>query len=226
MDPIRHRLTARLADDDSRRGVVHTLGPDQFGMYVHQVRPRGTSFAFSVQTHDGAEISLTGEVLWSRPLSDGYVKGCRFEFGVRLIDVPPAYSEFLDGLQSAMDQRRDARFNAAVPVEFIEPPGLAPALTRNIADGGAFIDMEEGLEPGTVCAVRVALPGVPARIYALGRIVRVTDDAVGLKFLDFHSGGEARLSDYLAEFTDTKAAPIVTMPASDLPRTYTCRRDT
>ena len=82
-------------------------------------------------------------------------------------------------------------------------------MTRNIAEGGAFIEGVSDLAIGTLCVVRLALPAMPARMWAVGRVVRVDETGVGLRLLEMQV--EGRLGQTLAEYDE---GPIVAIHAT------------
>ena len=91
---------------------------------------------------------------------------------------------------SNMDERRaHERHLVSLPVEIINPPvGKVTLLTQDLSLGGAFVkaEAEDCLAVGTVLSVRI--PGFlwgEHTSTVVARVVRVTDDGMGLQFLDF-----------------------------------------
>ncbi len=191
------RIVVRIDDDPDYPGVAFDVAPDEIGLYVHRVRCRGERIDFSVERGGIPAVRVAGDVMSSRHVADGWAPGCRYELRVRLVDPPSEWSDVIEATDGALDRRDDNRYAVALPVEFVEPPGSGTAMTRNIAEGGAFVTGTE-LALGDVCVVRVALPAVPERLWAVGKVVRVGDDGVGLRFLEMHS--ETRLDEALAAY--------------------------
>lgn len=178
-------------------------------MLVTHVRPTGSEIAFRLHHGGGVDVSLDGLVTGNRHVPDGYCGSARYALSVHLIDPPREYRAFCKAVQEALDRRRAPRFSAELPVEFVEPPGLAATLTRNIAEGGAFIATDQ-LAMGARVAIRVALPGVPERMHAVGEVVRVGADGVGLKFVSLEMGAKRLLDGLLVQLA-SGAAPHVSM---------------
>lgn len=69
------------------------------------------------------------------------------------------------------NRRSGSRVAVAVPVSFRAGQTVAAAQTRDLGRGGAGIQMLDPLPPGTSLQLTIRVPGVPAGIAALGRIV-------------------------------------------------------
>ncbi|MFT7622151.1 MAG: hypothetical protein ACI9WU_001319 [Myxococcota bacterium] len=193
---VNDRIVVRLSDDPGYPGVAYAVAPDQVGMYTHKVRRIGERVEFTLEADSGDVVRLQGEVTASRHIPDGWAPACRYELRVDLIEPPPEYSVLIGETDGALDQREDTRIPATLSVEFVEPPGVGSAMTRNIAEGGAFVEStSDQLTHGTICVVRIALPGIPGKIWAVGRVVRVDEQGVGLCFIEMQT--DDRVSDML-----------------------------
>lgn len=227
---IRHWITVRVNDDLlGNKAVIHTLRPASVLVYAHSILGSGERLVLCAPVPEGLKIpmlpdviALSGVVRKSRPIAAGIAGGCRYEIDVVLTPPSEEWRALFNALRDRLGSRDSERSDAQLRVEFIEPPGVARAMTRNIAEGGAFITTDRDLAVGMLAVVRIALPGVPTRIHAVGRVARVDGGGVGLKFLQLHTGDEA-LRQYLAtakaeegiEVVEVTPGSRLTLPESD-----------
>jgi len=89
-----------------------------------------------------------------------------------------------------LDKRIHERQEVSLSVEFLDPPhlGKAALVTKDISKDGAFIMLskEKCLPVGRIVSLRMsgALWGEKLSTVS-ARVVRVTDEGMGLQFLDF-----------------------------------------
>ncbi len=210
------------------RGLVHNLSLGGLGVYTRVVYPPGTTVTVTVEGGGGATLlSVEGQVRWSR-IVDGVNPDAVYEMGIRLMDVTAEYKAFFadhcarqSGVVAtprpapaeapAADERRvQARKEAYLPVEFVDPPDLAPTLTRNITCGGALVQGCTELTEGAIVVVDVRLPEIPEAIRAIGIVKHVRQASpgdpggVGLAFERFYAGARERLAGYLDEVSRTR----------------------
>ena len=88
-----------------------------------------------------------------------------------------------EGGLDSFDRRRSARAPLTVRVEYGTVDELFSEFTRDINEGGLFIETEKPHAPGTEVAMQFQLPGSREPLQTVGRVVRVTPAAVG------HPGG-------------------------------------
>lgn len=86
------------------------------------------------------------------------------------------------GLDSS-DRRRSARSPLTVRVDYGTVDELFSEFTRDINEGGLFIETDKPLELGTEVAMQFQLPGSRDPLQTVGRVVHVTPAALG------HPGG-------------------------------------
>lgn len=86
------------------------------------------------------------------------------------------------GLDSS-DRRRSARSPLTVRVDYGTVDELFSEFTRDINEGGLFIETDKPLELGTEVAMQFQLPGSCDPLQTVGRVVHVTPAALG------HPGG-------------------------------------
>ena len=89
-----------------------------------------------------------------------------------------------------MEKRTDERQQVTISIEILNSPNLGKVslVTKDISKGGAFIllSREQCLPVGRVVSLRI--PGVlwgEELSTVSARVVRVTDEGMGLQFLDF-----------------------------------------
>lgn len=207
-----------LAAGDPRlgdRAVVHTLEPTRVLAYSMNILPNGQETEFELSAWD-TKVRMRAKVARSRPVAAGLARGHRYELELTLIRPDEAYLALFERMRRLLGSRRSERLPAALQVEFIQPPGLAAAMTRNIAEGGAWIVTDETLREGALAVVRIAIPGVPNRLHAVGRVVRVKDGGVGLAFVEFHDGDEALQAFLERTAKESEIQVVETTPASRL----------
>ena len=74
---------------------------------------------------------------------------------------------------SKSERRRSERTDCVVSVSYSSVDELFTEFTRDINEGGLFIETNLPLDPGTSVSMRFALPGSDGTIQPRGRVVRV-----------------------------------------------------
>ena len=89
-----------------------------------------------------------------------------------------------------MEKRTDERQAVTIAIEVLDPPhiGKVSLVTKDLSKSGAFIlvSKEKCLPVGRIVSLR--MPGVlwgEKLSTVSARVVRVTDEGMGLQFLDF-----------------------------------------
>lgn len=89
-----------------------------------------------------------------------------------------------------MEKRADERQAVTISIEILDPPhlGTVSLVTKDLSKSGAFIlvSKEKCLPVGRIVSLR--MPGVlwgEKLSTVAARVVRVTDEGMGLQFLDF-----------------------------------------
>ena len=89
-----------------------------------------------------------------------------------------------------MEKRREERHEISLAVEILDPPhlGKVALVTKSLSKSGAFIllDKEKCLPVGRIITLR--MPGIlwGEKLSTMtARVVRVTEEGMGLQFLDF-----------------------------------------
>ena len=105
-------------------------------------------------------------------------------------------SEFGEAGDGGLDRRRSARAQFLVRVDYSTVDEMFSEFTRDINEGGLFIETEDPRPPGTVVSMQFNLPGSDSPIRTEGLVVRVSDGAdgsmpgMGIEFEELE--GEAR----------------------------------
>jgi len=90
-----------------------------------------------------------------------------------------------------MERRTEERQAVSLPVEIIEPDlGKVKMITRDLSKGGAFIQLDGADCPPVGRVVSVRLPGMlwGEQLSTMAvRVVRVTEEGMGLEFFDFET---------------------------------------
>jgi len=89
-----------------------------------------------------------------------------------------------------LEKRADERQAVTISIEILDPPhlGTVSLVTKDLSKNGAFIlvSKEKCLPVGRIVSLR--MPGVlwgEKLSTVAARVVRVTDEGMGLQFLDF-----------------------------------------
>ncbi len=79
-----------------------------------------------------------------------------------------------------IDRRRTSRAAVTVRIDYSTVDEMFSEFTRDINEGGLFIETEKPHEPGTEVAMQFHLPGTDEVLQTLGRVVRVSPGAPGV----------------------------------------------
>jgi type IV pilus assembly protein PilZ len=94
----------------------------------------------------------------------------------------------LEDEETAAERRRSDRAELVVRVDYSTIDELFSEFTRDINEGGLFIETEKPKPVGTVVTMYLNLPGTTDRFSTIGRIVRIsgatetTPPGVGIEF--------------------------------------------
>lgn len=81
---------------------------------------------------------------------------------------------------SEADRRRADRASVTVRIDYATVDELFSEFTRDINEGGLFIETEKLKPPGTEVSMQFHLPGSDEVLRTLGRVVRVSNGRVGM----------------------------------------------
>ncbi|MEE2663203.1 MAG: TIGR02266 family protein [Myxococcota bacterium] len=84
-----------------------------------------------------------------------------------------------EGSSSGADRRRFERAEVVVQIEYSTVDDLFSEFTRDINEGGLFIETEDPLALGTTVDLQFLLPGSSDPIKAAAEIVRLSDGSGG-----------------------------------------------
>lgn len=84
-----------------------------------------------------------------------------------------------EGSSSGADRRRFERAEVVVQIEYSTIDDLFSEFTRDINEGGLFIETEDPLALGTIVDLQFLLPGSSDPIKAAAEIVRLSDGSDG-----------------------------------------------
>ncbi len=79
----------------------------------------------------------------------------------------------------ALDRRRSRRSPVTVRIDYASVDEMFSEFTRDINDGGLFIETDKPHAPGTEVTMQFQLPGSEDTLETVGRVVRVTSAALG-----------------------------------------------
>ncbi len=79
----------------------------------------------------------------------------------------------------AEDRRRTGRTGVTVRIDYSTVDEMFSEFTRDINEGGLFIETEKPHQPGTEVAMHFRLPGGGDVLRTIGRVVRVSNGEVG-----------------------------------------------
>lgn len=77
------------------------------------------------------------------------------------------------------DRRRARRADVTVRIDYATVDELFSEFTRDINEGGLFIETEKPHQPGTEVAMQFHLPGSDEVLQTIGRVVRTSSGGVG-----------------------------------------------
>ncbi|MGH0037599.1 MAG: TIGR02266 family protein [Myxococcota bacterium] len=104
--------------------------------------------------------------------------------------------ELCEPEDQGLERRRSARAQFLVRVDYSTVDEMFSEFTRDINEGGLFIETDNPRPPGTVVSMQFNLPGSDAPIRTEGLVVRVSDGGdgsmpgMGIEFEELE--GEAR----------------------------------
>lgn len=78
------------------------------------------------------------------------------------------------------DRRRANRAGVTVRIDYATVDEMFSEFTRDINEGGLFIETEKPHQPGTEVSMQFHLPGSAEALRTIGRVVRVTSGSVGV----------------------------------------------
>lgn len=79
----------------------------------------------------------------------------------------------------AEDRRRADRARVTVRIDYATVDEMFSEFTRDINEGGLFIETEKPHAPGTEVSMQFHLPGSPEVLQTIGRVVRVSSGNTG-----------------------------------------------
>ena len=77
------------------------------------------------------------------------------------------------------ERRRTDRSLVTVRIDYATVDEMFSEFTRDINEGGLFIETEKPHRPGTEVSMQFHLPGSSEALRTIGRVVRVTSGSVG-----------------------------------------------
>lgn len=78
------------------------------------------------------------------------------------------------------DRRRAERARVTVRIDYGTVDEMFSEFTRDINEGGLFIETEKPHQPGTEVSMQFHLPGGTDALQTIGRVVRVSSGTVGM----------------------------------------------
>ena len=78
------------------------------------------------------------------------------------------------------DRRRTQRTDITVRIDYATVDEMFSEFTRDINEGGLFIETEKPHQPGTEVSMQFRLPGSTAVLHTIGRVVRVSTGDVDM----------------------------------------------
>src|SRR6056297_1850264 len=79
-----------------------------------------------------------------------------------------------DGTTPGAERRRASRASITVRIDYATVDEMFSEFTRDINEGGLFIETEKPHQPGTEVSMQFHLPGSQEVLQTLGRVVRVS----------------------------------------------------
>ncbi len=80
-----------------------------------------------------------------------------------------------DGSASSAERRRTDRAGVTVRIDYATVDEMFSEFTRDINEGGLFIETEKPHQPGTEVSMQFHLPGSSETLQTVGRVVRVSN---------------------------------------------------
>ena len=98
--------------------------------------------------------------------------------------------------RTAVERRRSERAPVTVRIEYATVDALFSDFTRNINEGGIFVETDESIPLEEKVELKLRLPGSPEVVHARGRVVRIETasetSAAGIAIEFDQLDGEAR----------------------------------
>lgn len=97
------------------------------------------------------------------------------------------------------DRRRFERAPVTLRIDYGTVDEMFSEFTRDINEGGLFIETDKPHEPGTEVSMQFHLPGTEEALHTVGRVVRVTRSEVGsaggmgIEFDELDPGDRSRI---------------------------------
>ena len=85
-------------------------------------------------------------------------------------------------IETHIERRRSPRTPVTVRIHYATVDALFTEFTRNVNEGGLFVETDEPLELDEVVVLRFTLPGSDALIQAHGSVVRIEESGMGIEF--------------------------------------------
>ena len=82
-------------------------------------------------------------------------------------------------IETTVERRRAARAPVTVRIHYATVDAMFSEFTRNVNEGGVFVETESPLEMDETVVLQFSLPGVEAPVHARGRVVRVQEPGSG-----------------------------------------------
>jgi len=101
------------------------------------------------------------------------------------------------------DRRRSHRADLIVRIDYATVDEIFSEFTRDINEGGLFIETEKPREPGTEVSMQFSLPGSDEVVRTVGRVVRTVagDDAsppgMGIEFDELTDDDRRRINEII-----------------------------
>lgn len=101
--------------------------------------------------------------------------------------------------ESSPDRRRAKRAEVTVRIDYATVDEMFSEFTRDINEGGVFIETEKPHQPGTEVSMQFHLPGSREMLQTIGRVVRVstgtdvTPPGMGIEFEELTSEDRAKI---------------------------------
>jgi len=91
-------------------------------------------------------------------------------------------AEAQDGMAMTIDddRRRSDRRQVTVRIDYATVDEMFSEFTRDINEGGLFIETEKPHPPGTEVSMQFHLPGSQNVLHTIGRVARVSSGCVGV----------------------------------------------
>jgi uncharacterized protein (TIGR02266 family) len=109
-----------------------------------------------------------------------------------------------DDREVRIEKRRSPRTPFNIRVHYSTVDALFADFSRNINEGGMFIETTEPCEIDTVVNLDFELPGDTAPIRTRGRVVWVSEDGMGIEFEDLDAAARARINHLIRELRTQK----------------------